>query len=97
MLQEANRNGSKTRLILNEERKSHPYNLQPLLQKLTCKMLIIHGDADPIPLSTAQNTHHSIPNSQLVVIKNCGHFPSVKAPEELFSAVETFFKNTDQK
>jgi proline iminopeptidase len=88
--QKANINGSKTYAILNRDIHSQPYNLQAELQNLSCKTLIIHGDADPMPLSTAQNTHRSIPTSKLVVIKDCGHFPYVETPEDLFTILEAF-------
>ncbi|NQY73510.1 MAG: alpha/beta hydrolase [Candidatus Margulisbacteria bacterium] len=40
------------------------------------KMTIIHGDADQIaPLNEAQAIHKSVPSSQLITLKNIGHFP----------------------
>lgn len=69
---------------------SKPFNLSAQLNKFTMPVLIIHGDHDPIPLCTAENTHKSIPHSKLVVIKNCGHFPYVETPDVFFKELEEF-------
>lgn len=72
---------------------NRPYDLHEKLQKLSCKTLIIHGDKDPIPLSVIERTHKSIPNSQLIVLKDCGHFPYVEQPAELFSILDVFLQD----
>lgn len=90
MSRKANIDGIKTHSILKQNFFSQTFNLQSHLQQLRCKTLVVHGDIDTIPLSTAQNTHKNIPNSQLTVIKNCGHFPYVEAPQELFAHLNTF-------
>ncbi len=83
---EANRNWLKTTAIL-----ATPFDIRRDLKKLSCKTLIVHGDQDPIPLSTAENLHKNIPNSKLVVLRDCGHFPHVEKPKELFETLNAFF------
>jgi proline iminopeptidase len=70
-----------------------PFDLRADLKRLPCKTLIIHGDQDPIPPSTAHAIHESIPGSQLVILQDCGHFPYVEKPQELFALLEAFLKN----
>ena len=68
------------------------FDLEQLLQQLDIPTLIIHGDYDPIPLIAAEHTRASIPNSQLVVIKECGHFPFVEKPVTLFRTIQRFIR-----
>lgn len=53
----------------------------------------LHGDKDPIPLSVIERTQKSIPNSKLIVLKDCGHFPYVEKPDELFPILDAFLVN----
>ncbi len=92
----SNLNGSKVYGILAQNFFSQPFNLQSGLQMLKCKTLIIHGDVDAIPLSTAQNTHKNISQSKFVVMKNCGHFPYVEKPEEFFDHLQAFLKPSQE-
>lgn len=90
MSRKANIDGLKTHSILKQNFFSQPFNLQSHLQQVRCKTLIIHGDVDTVLLRTAQNIHKNIPNSKLIIIKNCGHFPYVEAPQELFTHLHAF-------
>jgi len=69
-----------------------PYDIRPKLKTLQMPVLMIHGDYDVTPLKTAINTQKSIPNAELVVIKNCGHFPHVEKPKEFFAIIEKFLR-----
>lgn len=71
---------------------SKPYNLTSDLNKLNIPTLVVHADKDPVPLWTAQEIHNSIPHSKLLVIKDCGHFPYVEKPEELFKGIRKFLR-----
>ena len=97
MSRKANVDGPKTYALLRENFLSKPYDLKNDLQKLKCKTLIIHGDNDPIPLNTAKNTHKMIPNSKLVVLKDCGHFSYVEKPQEFFEHLQAFFKEEGKR
>jgi proline iminopeptidase len=66
------------------------YNIREKLKKLNCPVLIIHGDYDPIPLKYAAELNSIIKGSKFVVLKNCGHFSFVEAPETLFTECESF-------
>lgn len=59
-----------------EDVEAHPtqYGLQPALQKLTCPLLIIHGNADPsVPLTAAEQLHAWEPEASLVIIDQADH------------------------
>lgn len=59
-----------------EDVEAHPtqYALQPALQKLTCPLLIIHGNADPsVPLAAAEQLHQWKPEAKLVIIDQADH------------------------
>jgi len=53
-------------------------------------VLIVHGDRDPIPLEMVQALDEALPESQLVVLENTGHFPFIEDPAELFGAIQRF-------
>jgi len=52
--------------------------LNERLHLVNMPTLILHGDYDPLPLSTAELTHQILKNSRLEVFKNCGHFPFIE-------------------
>jgi proline iminopeptidase len=66
------------------------FDLHPLLKKLQLPTLVIHGDSEQIPAITAENIHESIPHSKYELLKHCGHFPYIEAPEEYFELITTF-------
>lgn len=70
-------------------------NLNDHLMQLTIPALIIHGDYDPVPLSAAQTNHTFLKHSQVVVLKNCGHFPFTEQQEMFTRAVETFLHSVN--
>jgi len=72
------------------------YDIRKQLATLTCPVLILHGDADPIPLKYAEETQAVMKNSKLVVLKNSGHFPYIEVPQEFFSACEEFLASTQK-
>lgn len=96
MTREAALNGSKVYSLLSSGWLLKPYNLHESLKKLQNPTLIIHGDTDPIPLITAENIHKSIYNSKFFVIKNCGHFPYVEQPQELFRHLNYFLSSQNK-
>ncbi|GAC1651363.1 MAG: alpha/beta fold hydrolase [Herpetosiphon sp.] len=57
------------------------------LKTLRVPTLIVHGDFDPIPISSSEYIHHLVVASQFVIIKESGHFPFVEQPERFFAAI----------
>lgn len=68
------------------------YDLHSQLSAVQCPTLILHGDADTLPLEAAQKIQESIKGAQLTVLKNSGHFPYIETPRELFKAITDFLK-----
>lgn len=88
---EANLNWIKTSDLLTHTLFGSSFDYLPNLKKIVTPTLIVHGDWDPIPLSTVENLQKNIPQSKLIVIKDCGHFPYVEQPIELFKTLHAFF------
>lgn len=65
------------------------FDLRPALSRLEIPSLVVHGDDDPIPISTAQATAAAL-HAPLIVLPNCGHVPYVEAQEELVAALDPF-------
>lgn len=66
------------------------YDINASLDTLAMPTLIIHGDSDPIPSSTAETLHEHIANSQYESLQHCGHFPHVEVPECFFETIHHF-------
>ena len=62
------------------------------LRKLKIPTLVIQGESDVIPISTAQEIATVIKGSKLVVQKQCGHFPYIEKPVEWLEIMEEFLK-----
>jgi proline iminopeptidase len=66
------------------------WNWRPKLAAITMPTLIIHGEADPIPLKTAREWASAIKGSRLIVVPGAGHMTYVEAPDLFFRSVEAF-------
>ena len=61
------------------------------LPKITAPTLAIFGAQDAtVPVSDGHLVDAHVPNSRLVLIDKCGHFPHYEHPEEYLQALETF-------
>ena len=68
-----------------------PLPLFENLSKVKAKTLCIGCDGDPVCTANASRvTHEGITESELVVIKDCGHFPWIEMPEQFFIEVIRF-------
>lgn len=68
--------------------------LFPELHKITVPTLIIAGDDDFIcdNVSQSARAHANIVSSDLIVIKDSGHFPWIEQPKQFFSEVSEWIK-----
>ena len=66
------------------------YDLHPQLATLKTPTLIIHGEADLLPLEAARKLSQTIKESELVLLKYCGHFPFIEAPQDFVVNVKSF-------
>ncbi|MYM86984.1 alpha/beta fold hydrolase [Rugamonas sp. FT82W] len=61
----------------------------PLLRKINCPVMVIHGAADPlVPLACGADTAASIPNARLQVIEGMGHDLPPQLIERLLALLE---------
>jgi proline iminopeptidase len=67
------------------------YNLLPQLTRLRVPTLILHGDYDFVPLTSAVHIAEAIPGARLVVLRDCGHFSYLERPAEVREALSEFF------
>jgi pimeloyl-ACP methyl ester carboxylesterase len=68
-----------------------PADLANQLDDLTLPVLVITGDDDRIvPEEQSIRLAGELPNSELVVIPNCGHVPQEECPEAFMAAVDAF-------
>ncbi len=65
------------------------FDLRPALRQLDVPAIVVHGDDDPIPVSTVAATADAL-NAPLVVLPDCGHVPYVEAPEAFLAALDPF-------
>lgn len=89
-------NSLKIRDILFNEIASKPFDLTNSLQKSHVPTLVIHGDHDIVPESAAEEIANAIPNSEFVVLENCGHFSCLEKSKEFFYIVERFLSEQHQ-
>ena len=69
------------------------YDLFPALQFLKVPTLLVHGEQDIVPVSTAQKIKDTLPYAQIVRLDECGHFCYVEKPIETFTAISEFISN----
>lgn len=84
------RDGFKVHELFGKNLFSKPYDINSQLANVKCPVLIIHGDSDPVPLATANHLNKQMTNSQLVVLRDCGHFAFVEQPDEFIKTVNKF-------
>jgi proline iminopeptidase len=66
------------------------YDWRSRLRSIDAPTLVIHGDADPLPISVAEELASTIPTATLRRISGSGHMPFWEAPEQLFPVIEAF-------
>jgi len=86
---EGARGGAKVIDIMSKELAKMP-DLAPKLKQIKSPTLIIQSDKDIIPLFVAEEIKNAISGSELVIFKNCGHFPYIEQKEQFFEVVERF-------
>lgn len=79
--------------LMNETWSSPDYDLLPKLKNLTIPTLVISGDHEFIPATTAEHIATTIPNAHLVTLKGCGHFTYLECPAAVRQQIDTFFRS----
>jgi pimeloyl-ACP methyl ester carboxylesterase len=55
--------------------------------------LFVHGAQDPLPIASSVETAKLLPDAQVVLVEESGHFPWVEQPEAFRSAVGEFLSS----
>jgi proline iminopeptidase len=69
------------------------YDIHDRLDAVDVPCLIVHGRQDPLPAQCSERIHEHLPESELVLIDRCGHFPYVERPDTLAAVFGGFMKN----
>lgn len=77
---------------LYEETWSSPgYDLLPKLRRLAAPTLVLHGENDFVPVQVAAHVAEAIPGARLAVLRHCGHFAYLEAPDAVARQVNQLF------
>ena len=57
--------------------------------------LFIHGERDPLPVSSSLEAAALIPDARVETIPDCGHFPWMERPGEIRRRVERFLPGAE--
>ena len=69
------------------------YDIYDGLKRIKCPTLIVHGDADVIPVYVAEQLNESIDKSNLIILPNVGHYLWIEAPDEIYRVIDEFFQS----
>jgi proline iminopeptidase len=68
------------------------YDVRPLLGRVTAPVLVIYGEADPVPRAGAEAWAAAYPDARLLIVPHAGHLAHVERPDVFFPALETFLR-----
>jgi len=69
------------------------YDIHSRLDSILVPALIVHGKQDPLPALCSERIHDHLPNSRLVLIDRCGHFPFIERPDTLTGIFKGFMNS----
>ena len=64
------------------------------LAVVTAPTLILHGEAEAIPMDLVEEWTAALPGAKLVKIPGASHFPYVERPDLVWPAIEAFLRDT---
>lgn len=86
--------GSRVKKLFASSAMFGPYisdfDLYEAMKGIDCPVLIVHGDHDPVPTAAVERMARSLPNAELRIVRDCGHFVHVEKADEYFGAIEAF-------
>ena len=87
------RTSNTQRAALRMLRRWHADRIRESAHLIKQPTLLIWGEQDvEIPLKDGKQLHRTIPNSRLIVFRNCGHLPQEEYPQEFVELVTEFSK-----
>ena len=70
------------------------WDFRPGLAAVTAPTLILHGQADAIPMDLVEEWTVAMPSAKLVKIPGASHFPYVERPDLVWPTIEAFLRAT---
>lgn len=67
------------------------YDIHDKLEKIKCPTLILHGTESIFSIEGAEAIQDILPNSELQLFENCGHFEYIEAPDKFSTSIEQFY------
>jgi pimeloyl-ACP methyl ester carboxylesterase len=78
---------------LQSDALAHRTDLWPRMGEIACPVLCLWGDHDQFsPPETAVKIAAAVPNGKAVILKDCGHFPTLEYPAEAAEVVREWLK-----
>ncbi len=77
---------------LSSDWKLYDRDLYADMKNITCPALVIHGDADAMPLEADERFTSSLGKAQMVRLEKSGHFPFIEEPERFTQVINDFLK-----
>jgi proline iminopeptidase len=68
------------------------WDFRPGLGRVGAPTLIIHGEAEAIPMDLVEEWTTALPHATLVKIPDASHFPYVERPDLVWPAIESFLQ-----
>jgi proline iminopeptidase len=68
------------------------WDLRPGLAAIRAPTLILHGEAEAIPMDLVEEWTSAMPHARLVKIPDASHFPYVERPDLVWPAIEAFLQ-----
>ena len=72
---------------------SADFDLLPKLKSVKIPTLVLYGDHDFIPASSAEHIAQSLASARMVTLKDCGHFSYMECPAAFRKQIDGFFRN----
>jgi proline iminopeptidase len=77
--------------LMNDTLSLPEYDLLSSLKSVKIPTLVITGDREFIPATTAEHIAQAIPNARIVILKGCGHFTYMESPDAVHKQIDAFF------
>jgi proline iminopeptidase len=68
------------------------WNRIPSLRELRIPCLVLAGEYDELTPACSRRIHDALPDSRLVIFRNCSHMPFYEDPDAYFPVLEQFLK-----
>lgn len=68
------------------------WNRIPALPDIKIPCLVLAGEHDELTPACSRLMHNALPNSELVIFRDCSHMPFFERPSEYFSVLKAFLR-----